>query len=201
MLEDALIKIEIGLTHACVCPGNGPCYTAPWCIFTHTRGSGTYPNGLGGPRATLCLPPRARNACAALRPEASAAAAEPSAVPSRALCAVALFHVRLEERSPEVAAAVGRVGFGFGEASCAEFETAKISESESAWAWGAREPSLLAPPFLRGYIRLSRDGRFRDVTNCSGRRVDVCAGFRTDVPVGRDDSEDPLEKTSASNSR
>ncbi len=172
-------------------------YTAPCRIFTHTRGSGTYPNGLGGPRATLCLPPRARNACA-LRPEASAAAAEPPAVPSRALCAVALFHVRLEERSPDVAAAVGRVGFGFGEASRAELETASISESESAWV-GAREPSL-APPFLRGYIRLSRDGvRFRDVTNCSGRRVDVCAGFRTDV--GRDASEDPLEKTSASNSR
>jgi hypothetical protein len=168
--------------------------TAPFRVFTRTRGNGTYPKGLGVTRAAFCLPPRARRNACALLPELEEAITPPAEPPVRALCAVSLFRVQAEKRSPEVAAdATGRSGG----ASCAELETASISESARRGAF--REPSLAPPrcPFVLLYIRLSRDGvRFREVTNCSGRRVDVCAGFRTDVGSG----EAPLEKTSASNS-
>lgn len=148
--------------------------TAPFRVFTCTRGNGTYPKGLGVARAVHCLPPRARNACALL-PEVEEAIMPPAEPPVRALCMVSLFRVQPEESSPEVVADAARRSGG---GSCAELETA--SSSESARPGARRQPSLVLPrcPFVLLYIRISRDGvRFREVTNCSGRRVDVCAGF------------------------
>jgi hypothetical protein len=165
---------------------------APFRVFTLTRGNGTYPKGLVVTRAALCLPPRVRNACALL-PEVEESITPAAKPPVRALCVVSLFRVRPEE--PEVDAdTAGRISG----ASCAGLETASISESARP---GARRRPSLAPPWRPSrllYIRLSRDGvRFSEVTNCSGWRVDVCVGLRTDV--GHE--EVPVEKTSASNSR